>query len=557
MVKKLFYILVFSISALQANTALAALNVSVDRNPVNIEDTFQITVEATDAVSGEPQLGALADNFDVLGISQSSSYQFGTGGSHRSIKRIITAQAKQSGVITIPAIQWGNLSSSPVSLKVLPAGKRSSSNSAFYVELSSSNDSPYVQGQIILTAKAFSNKQFGNGQFENPKMPDGLVAKRASTEDDVYTTTINGVPHLVQERRFILYAERSGNFDIGSVLFQGHFATGRRDLFGQSQTVPKRVRSNGLSINVKAVPNGAKQPWLPAKQLTLSHYLSEGEFNVGEPITLTLSIIADGLMAEQIPDFDLVLPKNLKAYPDQPEIDTNWSNGSVTAQRTDKIALIPTQPGHYALPPIQLHWWNTETDKAEVATIDGIHFEVGGASLAADTEHTDPLPVAKQANTSTLPEQAPSEAPTPTATAPLWKYISITLAALWLTTLLALVLVLRRTPRNKPTTETTPHNISLSKKQLLKKLGKAQAHDAAQQLIVWARGNIDKDINTIGHIIAYADKPLQEALEELNAQLYRTGENNWNSDKLITALQTFQRNVDTKPKENHPQLYPE
>jgi len=554
MVKKLFYILVFSISALQANTALAALNVSVDRNPVNIEDTFQITVEATEDVSGEPELDKLADSFDILGVSQSSSYQFGTGGNRRSIKRIITAQAKQAGIITIPSVQWDSLSSAPLSLKVLPAGKRSSSNSSFYVELSSSNDSPYVQGQVILTAKAFSNKQFGNGQFENPKMPDGLVAKRASSEDQLYKTTIDGVPHLVQERRFILYAERSGNFDIGSVLFQGHFATGRRDLFGQSQTVPKRVRSNGLSINVKAVPNGAKQPWLPAKQLTLSHYLSEGDFNVGEPITLTLSTIADGLMAEQIPDFDLALPKNLKAYPDQPEIDTNWSNGSVTAQRTDKIALIPTQPGHYKLPPIQLHWWNTQTDKAEVATIDGISFEVGGvaASTNTDSASTSPAPERDAA----LPEQSADNAPAASSD-PIWKYLSAVLAAAWLITLLALILALRRTPHSKPVAAAKPSIASISKKQLLKSLKKAPPQEVAEQLVHWARGDIGSSINTIGQIIAYADKPLQEALEELNAQLYCAEASSWNSDKLIAALQAFELSIEKKPEQAQPKLYPE
>lgn len=550
--KKLLYTLLFSISALHASAVSAALNVSVDRNPVNIQDTFQITVEATEDISGEPQLDALAKNFDILGVSQSSSYQFGTGGSQRSIKRIINAQAKQAGVITIPPIQWASLSSAPLSLKVLPAGKRASGNSSFYVELSSSNDSPYVQGQVILTAKAFSNKQFGSGQFENPKMPDGLVAKRASSEDNIYTTTIDGVPHLVQERRFILYAERSGNFDIGSVLFQGYFATGRRDLFGQAQSSAKRVRSNGISLNVKAMPHGAKQPWLPAKQLTLSHYLSEGEFNVGEPITLTLSTIADGLMAEQIPDFDLQLPDNLKAYPDQPEIDTNWSNGSVTAQRSDKIALIPTQPGHYKLPPIQLHWWNTQTDKAEVASIDGISFEVGGtAAVATAPAVATPPPV----NAEETPQAAPTNDNQAVQTIP-WKYASIVFASLWLITLLALLWALRRAPRAKPAKAEAKPN-SLSKKQLLKQLASAQPVGAAEQLIDWARGDIDSSINTIGQIMAYADSPLSTALEALNTQLYRADQDSWNSAELIEALKTFQLSEEKQPKQDKLKLYPE
>ena len=566
--KKLFYVLLISlgnrccialltialggISALQASTALAALNVTVDRNPVNIEDTFTITIEATQDIQGEPKLERLQENFNLLNISHSSSHQFGTGGTRYSFKRIVTAQAKHAGVITIPAIQWSGLTSSPLSLKVLPAGQRSSAAGGdFYVEFSSSDESPYVQGQVILTAKAFSNKQFGNGQFENPTMPDGIVAKRASSEDHIYTTNINGVAYLVQERRFILYAERSGEFAINGILFQGQFPTGRRSFFGHQSTA-KQARSEALSLHVKAMPATAKQPWLPAKQLTLSHYLSEGDFKVGEPITLTLSTIADGLMGEQLPDFDLQLPDKLKAYPDQPEIDTNWNNGSVIAKRTDKIALIPTQAGRYTLPSIRLHWWNTQTDSAATAVIEEIHFEVTGAPVPS-TPPASP-PAAQSINT---PQGAQSSSVEVIhRTEPTWKYATLLFASLWLITLLGLVLVLRSTPRKAPQ-KAVEKPTGLSKKQLIKQLKQAQAQTAAELLINWGRANIHMQINTIGQLMHYADGPLCTALEALNAQLYRADDGHWNASELIPALQNFQLREEEQAKQSTLKLYPE
>ncbi len=551
--KKLFYVLVFSLSALQASTAMAALNVTVDRNPVNIEDTFEITIEATESINGEPELDKLKQNFDILRISQSSSRQISSSGTRYSFKRILTARAKQAGVITIPVLQWSKLTSSPLSLKVLPAGKRSSAvGSDFYVELSSSSDSPYVQGQVIITAKAFSNKQFGNGQFENPTMPEGIVAKRASSEDSIYTANINGTPYLVQERRFILYAERSGRVSIDNILFQGQFPTGRRSFFG-NETIAKQARSNSLTLNIKAMPPTAQQPWLPAKQLTLSHYLSDGDFNVGEPITLTLSTIADGLMAEQIPDFDLQLPDNLKAYPDQPELDTNWSNGSVIAKRTDKIALIPTQPGRYEIPSIKLQWWNTQSDKAETAVIEGISFEVTGAAVI--TAPTSTAPSAESTQAVNDLNHLPS-IPTPSNN-PLWMYVSIVFASLWLTTLLILLWLIKRAPR-KPKKVTEVNANTVTKKQLIKQLQGVQPTVAAEQLINWARSEIDRNINSIGQIMIYADTPLRAALEDLNTQLYRAEQGTWSSKTVIDALQSFELS-ETKQAEqdNKLSLYPE
>jgi hypothetical protein len=44
-------------------------------------------------------------------------------------------------------------------------------------------------------------------------------------------------------------------------------------------------------------------------------------------------------------------------------------NDGMVAFREEKIALIPGQAGSYTLPPIEIPWWNTQTQKMEVARI--------------------------------------------------------------------------------------------------------------------------------------------------------------------------------------------
>lgn len=552
------YVLV-SLSALIALPAYGALNVTVNRNPINLEDTVQITIEATENVSGKPDLTPLKESFDLLGVSQSSSFSFGTGqGSQRSIKRIITAQAKQAGVITIPAIQWGNLSSAPLTLKVLDAQSQAQSNGDprdFYTELSISNTEPYVQEQTVLTVKSYSNKSYTGSLFSDIESPAGLLLKRIGSQDDSYQTTVNGVAYIVRERKFLLSAESSGTFNIDPVIFKAQF--GEDDIWGRYKAPVKTVRSNSLNIAFKAIPDKAKQPWLPAKQITLSHFISEGEYSVGEPITLTLSTIADGLVGEQIPDISLSLPDGLKSYPDQPKLETNWSNGSVIAKRIDKLAIIPVKPGDFELPPIQLHWWNTQTDQAETATIEGIHFSVTGEAPAV----TPSADTTSSVNTSDveMDDSASPAPPTPilnTESSPLWKITTAIFAGLWLLTLLALLWVLRSRKMaaasltNKPAPQ-------LSKAALLRQLKTASAEEAAQAILQWAQAEIAPNICSIGQIQGYADKPLREALTSLNQYLYSKETSQWQAEPLITALQQFKGPPTTAEQPHHQGLYPE
>jgi hypothetical protein len=44
---------------------------------------------------------------------------------------------------------------------------------------------------------------------------------------------------------------------------------------------------------------------------------------VGEPITLTLTLTAEGCMGNQIPLISLNLPEEIKQYQDKPQIENN------------------------------------------------------------------------------------------------------------------------------------------------------------------------------------------------------------------------------------------
>lgn len=555
--------MLFSLSALISFSVQAELNVSVSRNPTNIEDTIQITIEATESVSGNPDLSPLKEDFELLGISQHSSFSFGSGaGRKQSIKRIVSAHPKAAGVLTIPPITWGKLRSKAVTLKVLDGANSTSQTggqSEFYVEMDISNSSPYVQEQTVLTLKAYSKKNFSKGGFSNLTMPQGLVAKSVNSQSNVYETSVNGVAYIVHERRYLIQAERSGEYEINPIFFDAYFPGQQRNLWGQTQLVPKRARSEKLNITVKPIPDSVKGNWLPASQLTLSHFLSDGEHRVGEPITLTLSTIAEGLVEEQLSDINIALPSGLKSYADQPKIETSWNNGAVIAKRTDKIALIPTRGGDFKLPPIRLSWWNTKTDKAETAIIDNIHFTVTG-SAAEPSNQAEPIapiePTSKPDEENNTKQNTPaSQSPASTG---VWPYLAALFAALWLMTLGILLYVLSKA-RKKPVAEKQTKSINtLNRTDLLKQLKSANAHDASIALVQWAQTDISSDICSIGQIRPYADNALKQAINDLSEHLYHSNQiSSWSSAALIKAVKAFELEEKQMSTQNLRSLYPE
>lgn len=556
-----------------AGAAQAALVVSVDRHSISIQDAVVLTIESTEEVSGEPDIAPLFTDFEILSSSTSSSFSFGTGsGTQRSIKKIYSLQAKRAGSITIPSLRWGALSTGVLALNVSEAGTGPSGAadaSDLRVEMEASQLSAYPQQQIILTVKAYSNRQFHKGDFSKLNLPSGTVVTATGKPDEVYQTARNGVNYLVQSRDYILYAERSGTIEIEPVTFQGYFEGGRRDVFGQRQLSAKIGRSNGLTLDVKPVPAAGKVPWLPAKSLSLTYDLSGTEYKAGEPITLTLTTTATGLMAEQLPDVELVLPEAMKSYSDKPEMESYWSDHSANAKRVDKIALIPTRAGNFELPVIEVHWWNTETNQPQVASVGPVSLSVVGEGNRSVTG-VESTPTVLEENDTGDEQGVALTSVSTEKSATLWRYLAIGFSLLWIFSMIAAVLLWKRVARllserlqsaDSLSNKKQPSKKQLSKKRLLKLLQSANAQSAAQHMIAWAQSEVNANLYSMSDLLPYASSALQGAIRELDGALYGEGDKaaNWRANTLIDALKSFDYQQPRKEDKESglPPLYPD
>ncbi|MCW8955778.1 MAG: BatD family protein, partial [Gammaproteobacteria bacterium] len=329
-------------SALHAATITAR----TDRNPVQMNESISLVFEATGSVDDDPDFSPLEKDFDIINQSQSSNISIINGNMNRQKTWSLIIMPKQPGVFTIPSIAFGKDSSPQIRLTVKPASQNSStSNQPFFTELNVDTQQTYVQGQIIVTQRMYSSANIARYGFGELKThgPDTVI--ETIGDEKQYQTKLGITPYLVIERNYALFPQASGTLEIEPALVEASVASSTSnnylDPFRRNTTI-KRARSEGHSIRVKDVPASFRgKTWLPAAEVQLVEEWSneKKQFKVGEPITRTLSIFADGLMGAQLPKIPLTEVDGLKQYPDKPVINDNKKTDGIIGGRQEKVAI--------------------------------------------------------------------------------------------------------------------------------------------------------------------------------------------------------------------------
>ncbi len=544
----------------------AEITVTPERTTLYADQEFTLTFSSNEQPDGAPDFSPLEQVLEIVNRSTRHNTQFINGVPSMEIVWQLQVFPKSSGVLQIPAIQFGRDASPPLTLTVLE-NNSGQQPQEIIVELESDAENPYVQQQIIVTQRLLSALPLrrNSASMTHPRISSGkgIVQQLGGIENK--TVQRDGMRYSVSERRYAVFAHSSGELTLGRTVFQGivNDGTQRRGLFGMSGKQVRRY-SAPLELAIQAQPPNSGVNWLPATSLSINAHwqVPPAQFKTGEPVMLTLAVIAEGLLAEQLPELEVVPPSGIKAYANPAELVNNSEGGSVLATRQEQWVLIATAPGSYELPPITLRWWNLATQQLETAEIAPTLITVTGA--AGD----DPSPAAPpasempdaggvganpesvgeaDANAEFSPEQ-PSLSAADEAAAELAQRqgeVSRPLFAelwLWLAGLLALLLVLlgiilrRRAQRSTQRHyQRTAHRVS-SLDLLQQACRRDEAQKAYDALSDWVKQDLQLRPATLAQLRQAADLPLQQALDELSAVLYATPQESWRGKALWEAV---------------------
>lgn len=526
------WLVILMVCSIAFSAQAAGVRAWLDRDTVQIDETVTLNVEAQGVAEAQPDFSALKQDFDLLGTQSSQQISIVNGTNTSKTLWAVGLQPKHEGRITIAPIKVGSETTAPIELKVSsqPAAAQPQAGGDVFLEVSAEPLAPYVQQQVRYTLKLYYAFDMTNGSLGEPAA-DGVTVQRVG-QDSSYTATVGARRYQVIERHYALTPERSGNIDIPSIVFRGSSmnASDPRGFFSRGRAVS--ARSTPVHLQVKPKPaawtNGA---WLPAASLLLKDESElPDQVHVGDPITRTIRLQAQGLGFEQLPELTPAAPDGAEIYPDKSETRTRDDGNWLYGERVRKFAFVPNRPGDLTIPGISVRWWNTVANHEETSELPPHVVKVlpapgsspppsqasatavpGNDSAASVAHHSDVVPT---------PTPSVVANPDSGARRALWPTLAAIGFALWLITLA----LWWRSPRNREVATALPAMLkvdsSAHRAAFLRACSLGEFAAAERALVAWARSE-RADMRNAGELMAQLDSTTQrDALVELQRVRY-------------------------------------
>jgi hypothetical protein len=371
-----------------ASDSYAALTAKVDRTVLDSNETLRAELRYDGQVfTGEPDFGPLIKDFEVLSNNRQQNYSNVNGKTESYTAWTLELRPKRAGILLIPSLTFKKEVSNAIELRVRAAPSNSSANPGtqpIYTETTVDANTPYVGQQVILTHRLYTSVQLRDFALSELAIDKAVLHRLGDTQ---YQKVINGRNYLVLEVKYAIFPQSEGPLIIPSLRF-GAYEVNNRSQFGvfnnRGNQIVRDTEPKSLEVTARP-PQASVDGWMPSTSVTMEQRWS-GDIDsvtVGEPVTRTITIRAEGLSAAQITPLQEPQGNNYRGYPDQPQLDEIVTTNGLTATRIESLALVPNNSGEITLPAVELIWWDTNSNKRRVASLPSITLQV------SPSENTD------------------------------------------------------------------------------------------------------------------------------------------------------------------------
>lgn len=242
-----------------------------------------------------------------------------------------------------------------------------------FVRMVTNKNAVYEGEPINATLKLYYRLNFGNVQMSKAPKFDGFWSQEGEQNPNQKPTveTINGQQFYVLEiQKYTLFPQRSGALQISptelNMIVQVQVQSKRRsvwDIFGgaQLQNVPYKPVSNGVTINVKALPEAGKPENFSGAvgKFTFQTNVSQKESKTDEGVTYTVKVSGTGNMKTfELPKPNV--PDGFEVY--DPKTKEDIVAGTSGTKQADYL-IIPRQPGEFKIEPLSFSFFDPSQGK--------------------------------------------------------------------------------------------------------------------------------------------------------------------------------------------------
>ncbi len=521
-----------SVFVLMTFSCFADVSVKLSKNKAGLNESFSLIFSSTDPVQSAPDFTPLNQDFDIVSTSQSQNFHLINGAISQETQWNLVLIAKKEGKLTIPAISINQQASAPLEIEIVGMQEVKSDDSLFIETEIIPASSVYERSQILYIMRFYRSVNLGQATLTEPVVNDSnALIEKVGKDNEYEYYHANGNRYVVFERMYAVFPQQIGNLTFSPVVFSGQVVKGHS--FFNMQAEHRRIESSAQEIEVKPIPAPFnKDNWLAAYDLKLTEEWSSDPRNmvVGEPITWTVTITADGCLGSLIPEVDLVFPDTVKQYRDKAETSNQESQLGILGTKQLKIALIANQMGQIQLPEITVQWWNLKTNQVETAHLPAKVLTIENDPLAARAVvDNDELQFNKQ--------ESDRANPTPIEVIPWWAWCIMSLNLFWIA-LIAGILYKRR-PLKIKIKKNVPFSFDGVRKQLKQACQDNDAKHVEALLVSWASFQYpQKNIGNLSQLKNLTAQPLKNQIDTLYNYLYGF-EKSWSGMSLWECLKDY------------------
>ncbi|WP_369979630.1 BatD family protein [Xanthomonas bundabergensis] len=425
--------------------ASAATRAWLDRDNIGAGESVTLNIE-TDQGLAAPEYAPLRAEFALSDEVNSRQMQMVNGQVTAKSLFGVALTPRGTGTIDIPSLRVGNERTAPLRLQVAaaaaaPAGSTSAGdpaqlgNADVLVQTVADDAQPYVQQSVGVVVRLYLGVPLSSGELDLDP-PAGAALQRIG--DDIQSRReIGGRMFTIVERRFLLVPERSGPLTLPGARFRGRGPSGFfDDYFGRGGDLS--ARSATQTLQVRAQPANAPQPWLPLHDLRLRYTATPQRAAVGEAADIVVEASARGATQAQFPELPTPSVDGAQVFAEPPQFDEKFVDGSPQLKITRRYSIVPQSAGPLRVSGLRVPWWDVATGTAREATLPDLNLQVlpgRGVPAAPAAPASAPAPsvdAAAPAGNAVTPTHA---VPAWLGSVPLWMALAAGFAVLWLATL--------------------------------------------------------------------------------------------------------------------------
>lgn len=386
--KNILYTLCFVLAVIYSPVQ-AKVTASVEPKRAEMGETIRLTLTLDDPkAQGIPDLTPLQKQFTIIGTERSMSYTLINGQAQSMYRWLILLTPKQTGSLTIPAIEIAQQTSKPLTIEVeqaaarkLDGAKAGQTHDEVMIKAQVTQPKPYVNQQVIYTVKLYNRGRLMDAEYRAPSVEDALMLTLGDAKR--YTTVVNGQEYSVEEQQYAIYPQKSGPLTIKPPSFYALLY----------DRLPKRIKveAEPVKLEVQTIPpQYLDKHWLPAQDVRLAEQYSKElkPLHQGDTLERQITLQATGVPAQLLPKLEFPSETQLGVYPEKPDEQNVMHQQELIGRLTVKVTYVLHQAGEITIPALHVPWFNTKTGREEVASLPArtLHVALKSGAVAQENK---------------------------------------------------------------------------------------------------------------------------------------------------------------------------